>query len=89
MIRITIEMVPKGDEHRAFVMAKGHIYNAGTGSWARGNYGANISKVAHFKALNGGGWWKQGKITDFPRTRLGVWDLLYRALRELVGERNP
>ncbi len=89
MIRITIEMVPFGDEKRAYVMAQGIIHNDGRGTKARGNYGAAISRVSHFRPLVGGGWWKEGKIKDFPRTRLGVWDLLYQALRELVGERNP
>lgn len=89
MIRITVEMVPWGNEKRAFIMAQGHIYNDGRGTVARGNYNAALSKVSHFRTFTGRGWWKEGKIKDFPRTRLGVWDLLYRVLRELVGGRNP
>lgn len=90
MIRITVEMVPLGNENKAYVMASGIIHNDGRGTRARGNYGVCISKVAHFPpGLNGGGWWKEGKIEGFPRTRLGVWDLLYRCLRELLGGRNP
>jgi hypothetical protein len=88
MIRITIEMVPLGNEKRAYVMAQGLIHNDGRGTCARGNYFASISRVAHGRTLVGGGWWKEVKIKDFPRTRLGVWDLLYRSLRELVGDRN-
>lgn len=89
MIRITIEMVPLGNEKRAYVMARGIIGNDSSGSVARGSYNAAISRVSHRRPLNTGGWWKIAKIEDFPRTRLSVWDLLYRALRELVGERNP
>lgn len=89
MIRITVEMVPLGNEEHSYVMATAIIHNDGRGSRARGNCHTAISKVAHHRPLVGGGYWKQGKIKDFPRLRLGVWDLLYRALRELVGERNP
>lgn len=89
MIRVTIEMLPFGDDRRAYVMARGIIHNKGTGTRARGNYGAAISKVSHYRPLKAGGWLRKGEIKDFPRTRLGVWDLLYRSLRELVGDRNP
>jgi hypothetical protein len=32
--------------------------------------------------------WKKGEVKGFPRTRLGAWDLLYLALRNIVGSRN-
>ena len=91
MIRITVELVPMGREDLAFVMARGQIFNDGRGSRARGNYIASLSRVSHYPPgapKDKGGWWKETKIVEFPRTRLGVWDLLFRALRELVGRRN-
>ena len=38
MIRITVELVPHGDESRARVLAHGIIANDGTGTLERGNY---------------------------------------------------
>lgn len=32
--------------------------------------------------------WKEAKVRAFPRKRLLMWDLLFRALREAVGDRN-
>ena len=32
--------------------------------------------------------WKHCTLTGFPRKRLLAWDLLFRALRTLVGRRN-
>jgi hypothetical protein len=32
--------------------------------------------------------WKRCKVKDFPRQKLKAWDLLYRALKEMVGDRN-
>lgn len=81
MLRITIELVPLGMESRAKVIATGTIANTGTGTLARGDYRIELRDAAGRK-------WKSGHIEGFPRTRLLAWDLLYRALRKLVGTRN-
>ena len=82
MLRITIELVPLGIESRAKVIATGTIANTGTGSPTCGDYRIELRDAAGRK-------WKRGHIEDFPRKRLLAWDLLYRALTELVGNRNP
>lgn len=63
-------------------LATGKITNTGTGSSTQGNYRIELRDAA-------GRLWKTGHIEGFPRKRLLAWDLLYRALKRLVGTRNP
>lgn len=35
-----------------------------------------------------GSVWKETAVRDFPRKRLGPWDLLYRVLQAAIGFRN-
>ncbi len=81
MLRITIELVPCGDESRARVIASGIIANTGTGTATRGDYRVELRDAL-------GRRWKSCAIQDFPRKRLLAWDLLYRILEKLVGNRN-
>jgi len=62
-------------------IATGVIVNTGTGSPTQGNYRIELRDAA-------GRRWKSGHIEGFPRKRLLAWDLLYRALEKLVGNRN-
>lgn len=62
-------------------IATGEIINAGTGNPTQGNYRIELRDAA-------GRRWKNGHIEGFPRKRLLAWDLLYRALENLVGNRN-
>lgn len=62
-------------------IATGKIVNTGTGSPTRGNYRVELRDAA-------GRVWKTGHIEDFPRKRLLAWDLLYRCLGKLIGQRN-
>lgn len=66
---------------RVTTLATGKIVNTGTGTPTRGNYYAVLRDAA-------GREWKRGTAEDFPRTRLLAWDLLYRVLGRLIGERN-
>ena len=63
-------------------VATGTICNTGTGSPTQGNYRIDLRDAA-------GRLWKRGYIEGFPRKRLLAWDLMYRGLRKLVGNRNP
>lgn len=83
MLVIKIELWPAGGDARR-VVSKGYatIVNDGSGTLTAGNYKVAISQV------DGDRPWKEGQVKGFPRKRLGAWDLLYRALREVVGERN-
>lgn len=62
------------------VIAEATIANDGTGTWTRGNY---VYDLEH----KGRGF-REGVVEDFPRESLNVWDLLFRILRDAVGERN-
>lgn len=85
MILITVELVSARTGKRE-VLGKAEIYNDATGTPSRGNYVAKLYK----RGENfGGSVWKAGRIEDFPRKRLLMWDLLFRVLRELVEDRNP
>lgn len=83
MLRITIELVPHGDESRIEKLGVCMIANDATGDQTTGNYKWHVSKwgAAHMM-------WKTGKTAGFPRKRLGPWDLLYRVLKDAVGGRN-
>jgi hypothetical protein len=57
------------------------IANDCTGTGRKGNY--------KFHALNKAGKpFREGAIKDFPRQELLAYDLVFRVLREMVGERN-
>ncbi len=78
VVRIELHSAVTGDIK---TIATGEIVNTGTGSSTRGNYRIELRDAA-------GRRWKKGHIEGFPRRRLLAWDLLYRALEELVGNRN-
>jgi len=62
-------------------IASGKIVNTGSGTPTRGNYRVELRDAA-------GRPWKNTAVEDFPRKRLLAWDLLYRALARIIGNRN-
>jgi hypothetical protein len=78
VIRIELHSAVTG---RITTIATGKIVNTGTGSSTQGNYRIELRDAA-------GRVWKRGHIEGFPRKRLLAWDLFYRALEKLVGERR-
>lgn len=62
-------------------LATGKIVNTGAGTPTQGNYRIELRDAA-------GRPWRSGTVEGFPRKRLLAWDLLYRALRNLIAERN-
>jgi hypothetical protein len=83
VLRITIEMVPHGDESRKRVIYVAKIINLLTGTKTRGDYGMIMYRGRSTKAI-----WKKCRINGFPRKQRNAWDLLYRGLREIIGGRN-
>ena len=81
MLRVTIELLPWGREADKRTIAVGTITNLGTGSPTSGNCFIDLRDAAGCR-------WKHCTLTGFPRKRLLSWDLLYRALKNLVGGRN-
>lgn len=100
MLRCTIEIVPGGDESRKRQIGMVEIANVG-GTEKVGNYLVLLKKTAPFKGALKAIWRRGdmipgfedeevmvGKTEGFQRKRLGCYDLLYRALRELLYDRN-
>jgi hypothetical protein len=75
VIRVTVELVPHGDESRARVLARGTITNDGTGTFQRGNYRFWLSQSGRVNATS-----REGEVKDFPRRAKNVWHLLSRVL---------
>lgn len=91
MLVVRIELWPRGDRSQAREIATGMIVNDGKGTTEMGLYDVlllkrnrGVIRVAHV-----GDVWKRGRVEGFPRKRLGPWDLLFRALASIVGDRNP
>lgn len=85
MIRVTVELVSAIHPSRSRLLGVAIIANDGTGTVNKCDYDATFSKWApkHTEA------WKRGKVAGFARMSRGAWDLLYLALRDAVGSRNP
>lgn len=81
MIYIRIELWPFGDESKKRLLGEAVIANDATGNASRGNYKAILRNST--KRV-----FRKGTVEDFPRKRLNVYDLLYRVLKNTVGERN-
>lgn len=62
-------------------LAIGRIVNTGAGTPTRGHYRVELRDAA-------GRLWKSGSVENFPRKRLLAWDLLYWALKKLLGDRR-
>jgi hypothetical protein len=98
MIKITVELVSARGRAHDRLLGVGVIKNIG-GDAHRAHYHARLSKMQP-KAREA---WKQGTfdidrdveetieglLENFDRQRRGCWDLIYLALRPLIGARNP
>ena len=82
MIRVTIELVPHGNESKTRTLHVGVIANNGTGSKTKGNYYFALSQRGSRKV------WKSGVVQGFPRKSRGAWNLLYRVLEEAAERRG-
>ena len=94
MIKVTVELISAVDGHTE-TLGEAIIYNDGSSHTnSVGNYNALFGKKG--KRIR----WDQGRlgatnifravhISNFPRKRLLVWDLLFRALQGAVFERSP
>lgn len=87
MIVIKIEMWPQGDEKRRWLMGVIAIVNVG-GTKTSGRYEAQLTTLALRPDTKPRPGWKSARVGDFPRRRLGLYDLLYRVLDVVVGARN-
>lgn len=104
MIRCTIELIPHGQEDRKRVIGCVEIANDATGTNEVGNYNVVLKKTPPFPGALRLAWKRglfegrpneddeiiAGHIEGHHRTKRGVYDLLYRALRVCgLEKRNP
>ncbi len=82
MLVIKAYIWPYGDKSKEKHLYTINIGNDGTGTPTRGNYRAALSRKGA-KSV-----WKSCEVKNFPRKKLGVYDLLYRVLKKVVGNRN-
>ncbi len=101
MIRVTVELVSARDPARDRLLGVAHIANTGRGEHGRFTYDVALSKWAPKERET----WKtartviadeqlqrdqmHGEVVAFDNVKRGAWDLLYLALRAVVGSRNP
>jgi len=83
MIRVTIEILPSGDESRKRHIGTVEIANDGTGSRDIGNYSIRLAKFGAPKQT-----WLKGKLVGFDRIKRGPYDLLLQSLHATIGVRN-
>jgi hypothetical protein len=88
MIRITIELVSAIGSNRSKILGIAEITNDGELSkntdGSKGGYDVRLSKWAPKLRET----WKKGRVEGFDRINRGPWDLLFIALRNIVGSRN-
>lgn len=82
MIVVRVELWPQGDKSKARCLGEAEIANVGDTQQA-GDYDVRLLKWGAGRRT-----WKAGRVTGFPRLKLGPWDLLYRALAAIVHGRN-
>lgn len=83
MIRITVELIPARAPDKPRHLGTALITNDGTGTPESGNYTVRLSKWGRPNTT-----WKTGRVENFPRRKLGPWDLLLFALVATVGKRT-
>lgn len=87
MLKITIELVPFGIKNASRKIGEIEIGNDGTSKDKDiGNYVVKLHKSPEYAKKPG--IWKKGFVKNFPRKKLGPYDLLYRALKACVSNRN-
>jgi len=84
MLRITVELVPRGCEANARVIARAAITNDGSGTVGRGNYCVALSCCGAPERT-----WRACRVEGFPRTRQNAWRLIRRALDAALHNTNP
>lgn len=84
MLKITVELIPRGDESKKRWLGTLTIINELTGTLKLGNYIYFLSDDS--ATIEEGA--TTGLIDSFPRQKLTFWDLIYRILRDRVGDRN-
>jgi hypothetical protein len=89
MIRVTVELVSAIDPKRSRILGIAEIANDGeTSSRTAGAFGSYKVRLSKWSPRTNETW-RSGRVQHFDRRGRGAWDLLYLALKAVVGERNP
>lgn len=97
MIRITVELVSAVHPSRNRTLGVAKIWNTGQGGPLFGEYGAEFSEAPEQMDFEislskmepkTGQIWRRGGVKRFNRKTRGCWDLIYLALKQIVGDRN-
>jgi hypothetical protein len=83
VIRVTVELLPHGIEARKRHLGTMELWNTCEGNSTIANYEATLSKWGRPAEV-----WRRGRIENFPRARLGPWDVILRLLVQIIGRRN-
>jgi len=79
VIRITVELLPHGDESRRRVLATGEMWNDGRGAPRLGSYG--------FRLLDKDGTvFQNGYLGEFDRQNFSVWWLLAACFKVALSD---
>lgn len=81
MMRITLEVIPRGDESKKFIAGQLEIVNDTTGSPATGNYDLKLTGPVKDGVDNStmNEFWGRARLNGFPR-KLGWWSCVKAAL---------
>lgn len=81
MLVIRVELWPHGNKHRRKTLGTAVIANDGSGDWDRGNYDVWVGdpKDPHDVIKDSA----HSRVEGFPRTRLGPWHLVFKALQSM------
>lgn len=90
MIRVTVELVPHGDEGRAKTLGRAIIHNVSrNGSTStKGDYRAAVAHESRMATTADilTHPLRRGEVRDYPRLSYNVWRLVIRALRSAFPE---
>lgn len=90
MIRVTVELVPHGDESRAMVLGKTIIHNVSREGRdaTRGDYQVAVAHKSRMESTRAilSNPARRGEVLDYPRLSYNVWRLVIRALRSAFPE---
>lgn len=84
MIRVSIHLISQaGLTTRSVELGVLDIYNDGTGTSKKGNYGARLYRKGTRRVH------KMAQVHDWPRERLVIWRLLQQVLNNMYPEGLP
>lgn len=82
MIRVTVELLLRGEVSLAKHLGTAYITNNASGDTESGNYTIKLSKWGEPDKT-----WKTGELLGFQRLKFGPWDLLCLCLIATLGDR--